>query len=400
LFSISFFRLFAEGANCVYIHKITEIGQNYLSLHRLINKHTILQIIRFTFAISLVVMLFSCRSIEQFSIEYMVPADVSFPPQLKSIAVVNNVSGTPGSNLSKPVQEIINDKGVTKKIIHSGADAALAAASFANRLAETNYFNEVIICDSALRAKDVTPHDHTLSKKEINTLVKNLGVDALFALENLQIKSVHTTTFIPEIEVYYGTLDVTVYPTVRVYLPERNGPMVTINASDSIFWEKFDYSLTSVMPVISDEQIIKEAMNFAGSIPVKHLVPYWKTANRYIYTNGSTEMRDAAICVRNNEWAKAHKFWQQASLSNKKKLQMYSAWNIAIYHEMNDSIKEAIVWATKAQELARKIGKTDESVSKETTNGFFISIYLTELNIREENLPKLNMQMQRFKKDF
>ena len=40
--------------------------------------------------ISLFLLLFnSCQSIEQISIDYLQPADLSFPPQLRKVAVVN-----------------------------------------------------------------------------------------------------------------------------------------------------------------------------------------------------------------------------------------------------------------------------------------------------------------------
>ena len=34
----------------------------------------------------------SCQSVEQLSIDYMLPAEVSFPATLKRVAVVNNLS--------------------------------------------------------------------------------------------------------------------------------------------------------------------------------------------------------------------------------------------------------------------------------------------------------------------
>ena len=33
----------------------------------------------------------SCQSLEQISIDYLQPADLSFPPQLRKVAIVNNI---------------------------------------------------------------------------------------------------------------------------------------------------------------------------------------------------------------------------------------------------------------------------------------------------------------------
>ena len=37
----------------------------------------------------------SCQTIEQISIDYMMPAEINFPPELRRVAIVNNVSAIP-----------------------------------------------------------------------------------------------------------------------------------------------------------------------------------------------------------------------------------------------------------------------------------------------------------------
>lgn len=41
----------------------------------------------------------SCQSVEQLSIDYMLPAEVSFPPTLKRVAIVNNMPEVPDNKL-------------------------------------------------------------------------------------------------------------------------------------------------------------------------------------------------------------------------------------------------------------------------------------------------------------
>ena len=43
----------------------------------------------------------SCQSVEQLSIDYMLPAEVSFPATLKRVAVVNTYRTTNSSSLRK-----------------------------------------------------------------------------------------------------------------------------------------------------------------------------------------------------------------------------------------------------------------------------------------------------------
>lgn len=362
----------------------------------------------YLFILVLNIVLGSCQTIEQLSIDYMVPSDISFPSTLKRVAIVNNVSSNPDNKMIvEPKGDSLLTKNELKRAItYSNGLPAITTESLAKALAEANYFDEVVICDSVLRAKDILPREATLSKEEVQKLADNLDVDVIISLENVQIKAVRAIHFIPEWGAFQGTTDAKIYPTIKVYLPLRKGPMVTINANDSIYWEEIgnteSYTLSRM---INDEELIKESSNFAGTIPVKYLTPYWKTANRFIYSSGSVEMRDAAIYVHEKSWEKAFPLWELTYQSKNEKQQMRSALNIALYYEMKDSIEEAEKWALKAQELARKVEKVDTKLKEKLDlnripNYYFISLYVVELQERITNLPKLNAQMSRFNDDF
>ena len=44
------------------------------------------------------------------------------------------------------------------------------------------------------------------------------------------MRSNRKISYMPDWGVFLGTVDVKVYPTVRIYLPNRKGPMVTVTA--------------------------------------------------------------------------------------------------------------------------------------------------------------------------
>ena len=183
--------------------------------------------------------------------------------------------------------------------------------------------------------------------------------------------------------------------------------MVTINSNDSIFWEEYGNTEAFVRSRLPDDkQMIRESSEFAGSIPVSKILPYWKTAYRYYFISGSVAMRDAAVYVKENEWDKASKLWEQAFEATKNdKKKMRAAFNLALYHEMKDSVEEAEKWAIKAQEFARKIDKIDSLKSSDIDfsripNYYLTSLYVNELKERAEGLGKLKGQMSRFNDDF
>ena len=83
--------------------------------------------------------------------------------------------------------------------------------------------------------------------------------------------------------------------------------------------------------------MLKEASEFAGTVPVKYMLPHWKTASRYLFTSGSVNMRDAAVYVRENDWKRAIELWKQTYEKKKKgKQKMYAAYNVALGYEMQE----------------------------------------------------------------
>ena len=312
----------------------------------------------------------SCQSVEQLSIDYMLPAEVSFPPTLKRVAIVNNMPEVPDNKLIVSEEaEKKEENEIARLTNYYNGDARLTTEALAEALANENYFEEVVICDSALRSKDITPRESTLSREEASKLIQDLDVDFLIALENIQMRSTRKISYLRDWGAFYGTVDVKVYPTVKIYLPNRKGPMVTINNNDSIFWEEMGNGEASVRArLISENDLIKQASEFAGTVPVKRLLPHWKTANRYLFQGGSVNMRDAAVYAKEGNWAEAVQLWKKNFEAKKGKQKMYSAYNIAMGYEMQDSIDTATEWALKAQQIAREISKVDKKEKDEISD--------------------------------
>lgn len=355
----------------------------------------------------LLLLLDSCQSVEQLSIDYMLPAEVSFPATLKRVAVVNNMPSVPDNKLIvKKEEQKKEENEIARLTDYYNGDAAIATESLAKTLAGENYFEEVVICDSALRGKDINPRESTLLQEEADELIRSLDVDFLIALENIQMRSIRKISYMPDWGVFLGTVDIKVYPTVRVYLPNRKGPMVTISGNDSIYWEEAGNGEAYVRSrLIKEKEMLKQASEFAGTIPVKHLLPHWKTDNRYLFSGGSVNMRDGAVYAKEENWAEAIKLWKQAYDTKKKEKQkIRAACNIALGYEMQDSIDTALEWALKAQALTGEKGENNQKDTAELSGDMFsyylfISSYVNELQKRKEGMTRLSMQMIRFRKE-
>ena len=322
-------------------------------------------------------LLSACQTIEPFTIDYMIPAEVSFPESLKRVAVINN---TPAI---KPEQLLIEEKEQEKSY---WGDGTRATETLASTLADANYFDEVVICDSILRASDTQISAHPLTVEEIDQLTRQLDVDFLISLEALIIKSKRNLSYLSGWNVNYGAIDAKVYATTRIYLPGRQNAMATIHSNDSIFWEEstiYESELYRQLP--NDVEMRQQASDFAGTLPVERLLPHWRKGQRYLYGGSNVGFRDALVYVRENDWNQAIALWQKEFEGKSAKRKKAAAYNMSVGYEMQDQIEEAVRW----------IGRAIQLTKPESTEHVMMSLYEQELQQRLSGLQRLQIQTKR-----
>lgn len=353
----------------------------------------------------ILIALSACQSIDYVSIDYLTPSELSFPPELRRVGIVNNTSRFTERHLDTNEDTASIHGDIERSVAYPECKASITAESFAETLAKQNYFDEVIICDSALRDKDKFAREDELTQEEVQTLTKSLNVDFLIAITNVDLKAVKTFSFVPEYNCFYGNISMKMRPTLTVYLPKKNKHWQTTIDLDSIYWDVYGESDSYVRThIISEKQMIEEASDYAGTIPVKHYAPYWQSIDRPYFAGGSVNMRDAAIYVKEKSWNKAGALWKkeyEESKSNKRKY--YAAYNLILYYETQDSIETALQWAKTALQLAGKfehVSQGEKPSQQAQPYCFMAAVYQTVLEQRNASLPLLNAQMNRFNDDF
>ena len=297
-------------------------------------------------SILVAVMLFSaCTTIQYFSFERLQPAEINFPEQVRSVGVVNAVPSTDGGN------------------------GRVAAEAFAQEIASADYFSQVVICDSALQSLDGIQTD---------SLIQALGVDMLFAIEQVEVELKKGTYYIPELMAKVPVVDGIVTPLVRSYVAGRETPLFSISKQDTICWE--------LRQDLTEEVIIKEASEYAAKLPMEYLLPYWKEVERYYFDGGNVEMRDAGIFVREGNWDEAGALWQTLYDTKKGKVKMRAAYNLALYHELQDDFEKAKEYLDTASSLATE-GSLEEQL---------IVLYQLKLQELSKDNHRLKVQMKRF----
>ncbi len=284
----------------------------------------------------------SCSSLQTISFDQLQAADVSFPDAVRKVAVINNM----------PVLKTKDNHEILSSELEG--DGKVASEALAENIANVNYFDQVIICDSVFRAQDKVPRVNViLTKEEVRKLSEDLGVDMILSFDRIHIQTKPGVLFYPDFPMPIDAVDGIISPIVRVYIPNRDKPLFVVAKQDTISWE--------IEPALSDRKIVKEASEYAASIPVEHLLPHWDEVARFYYDGGNIEMRDAGVYLRENNWDEAYSQWKIAYEKRKGQQKMKAAFNIALYYEIKDNVEQAKEWLGKAKKLV-KSGSRDEQL--------------------------------------
>ncbi|MCF2581621.1 DUF6340 family protein [Bacteroides caecigallinarum] len=314
------------------------------------------------------VLMSSCASIQTLTFDQLSPAEVNFPYQVSVVGVVNNMPSRP-----KPKSNILTLGPIE-------AEGKGAAETLSGYLADSKYFNQVIICDSALCSD---AYSTSLSADEVSRLSSMLGVDMIISFERLFLDVQKKELTNPGWDVAIPVLQTQVVPVVRLYIPKRQKPIAELVAKDTLYFDLGNR--------ISEKELIDECTRHASSVICNKIVPYWQTVNRIYFDGGCVEMRDAGVYVREDDWTSAREQWTKVYNRLKKgNTKFRAAYNMSLSFEMTGDMEKAEEWLKKATDCVEP-GSEEEMVLK---------YYTAQFTKRKDELGKLNVQMGRFNNNF
>ena len=313
----------------------------------------------------------SCSTLDMLAVDTLMPADVSFAPDVKRMAVLDNTLPAP-SDHTLTVGNII------------AVDSRVLCDALASHIADADYFDTVIICDSLLRS-DVADASVLLSPEEVQSLARDLGVDMLFVVNAAAVSTTREMVY----SVYDDEERV---PAVRgammldahIYLPGRDRPFQHFTDRDTLYWEADG---------LTKQQLVDDASRRMAMLPVRHVVPLWDTVERYYYRGGTVNMRDGAVAMAEGDWDLAARCWQREYDSRKGRQKMRAAFNLALYHEMKGDIAGALKQLKDVQDAFA--GKYASSGKDVPTEWHLLKVYEAELQQKDMIRQKLDLQMAR-----
>jgi hypothetical protein len=299
-------------------------------------------------------------------IETYNPAAITFPPEIKTVMIVNNSAQQPDDTGHRYVRI---GKGDT--IMHVPADST--AYAFCMRLgkniAESPVFYDVRICDDTLRRDSVFYDKRPFSARDVQAFCENYGVDALISLDNFVFL---TETQESELNTYSAetstSIRVNLSGELRAMWPEQK-EVYAFPFSDSLKWLWSEYyHLDSSVKGISGSDV-QYAMHYLSAVTGEKMrmnfVPYWSYDNRWYYTDISSEWKRGTAYAVAAKWSEAAGIWETLLAKTGKwrpKARLLS--NLALCNEITGDFEKAITYAEKSYRLFEENAGEDDDYTK------------------------------------
>lgn len=249
----------------------------------------------------------STASLSVFQFDQLSPATISLPQEIKHVAIVDR----------------LNDSiGVGKQALP--VKSKVVAEQLGVFLADADYFDDVILCDSDASAIDrndsiISPLSHSAVKE----LTQDLNANMLITIENISVKALGSL-YMPMAETK---------ALARVYLPSRQGVFRSMAVSDTISW---DFIGTRTLESICDDVAVYIAEKFS-----RQLAPYWEMTERVYYTGGNAYFRDADFFIQQGDWETAVEQWEEYLKQAKGLSKQQTRFNLILAKEMMGDVEGA-----------------------------------------------------------
>lgn len=317
------------------------------------------------FTLSTFLLFTACSEVLYLSVEQMVPPEIMPAKAARSIGVVNN--------FSRHNVILVNEDAVLFP-----CDADSVKEQIALSFADAGVLDRVVVLDSLLYHPDsVAPH--ILTQPEINALCERLEVDMLYSID-------YACVIINQAPRYVGR-PMNAYLCSRIYIPDKD----TIPGSATIdkkMIESWAYDTAQV------REVMPEVPYQLAKIAIEPYFPTWKERERMFYFDRlNYALREAKVYVGEGNWKAAAEQWRTLSTSRLRIYRFMAAFNMALYHEMTDSIDQAIAQLDLAKELAVKEDKDGNTVSLIDTT--LVNEYREVLVNRRKEIAKVDVYLKK-----
>lgn len=294
--------------------------------------------------VSISFLLFSCHSYRFIGVEAYNPAAITFPPEVKTVMIVNNSAQQP-DEVGHRFYSFT--KGDSLLSVSTDSMAYRFCMSLARAIAKSPLFDDVRICEDTLRRDSLFYNSVPLTAADVVSFCDDYGVDALITLDKLFFNTVFYETDMANFIIGNGIrADIT--GELRVLWPGQKS-IYSIPFTDSVWLVNENFLNGEVVEVLSIPdvgQAIQDLSDYTGEQIHAHFVPYWTDDKRWFYTSISSRWKQATVYAAGGNWEAAAKIWEPLFTKAKKwKPKASLASNLALCYEMTGDFNKAVEYA-------------------------------------------------------
>lgn len=329
----------------------------------------------------LILILNSCVSYKEFSVEVFKPAELSIPANTKNIVLVSRNLKYKNDTLQNYYQrnrQLIRDK------INLNIDSLAVSTcldTVASRLTNQGHFEQVQVLPvttfSKIRVSDIKP-----AKAEwYKSVAEKSGADVLVLLDMFScFYSTNAAESSPEARVVTSNI-------WSVYNAKNQQIIDRFSQIDTLYWNQLDENGNYQKVKIPDKKnAVMLAAGVIGMNYSKHILPAWTQVKRTYLSCNDPNFQKAMKFAQDNQWEQASRIWS-GFVEGKSNLKKASAfYNLAVTSEMDGDIDKAIEFTDKAAKASTGLflGSVNEQVRR----------YSVVLYQRKNEINKLNQQYE------
>jgi len=346
-----------------------------------------------------VALLSSCTSLRSIEIDTYSPAAITFPPEIKTVMIVNNSAQQPDGvghgyirNISNtPASFAMRERIDSTLSVSSDSTAYTFCLSLGRRIAESPLFSDVRICEDTLRLDSAFYDVKPFSARRLSEMCEEYGVDALISLDKIFFNTVFSETGLRGFALD-NSVEVRMSGELRALWPGQEH-VYSIPFVDSLTWywnENLSFEDFLVGLSIND---VRPAMlslsEAAGQGAYVNFVPHWSNDKRWYYTSISSEWRRGTAFAVANKWAEAAVVWEPLlHKTTNLKQQARLASNLALCYEMTGQLDKAVLYAAMSHLYYEELSGADDSSTK------LQKLYLGVLQTRVEADKLVSTQLR------
>jgi hypothetical protein len=321
------------------------------------------QLLFFAFILISTLSFQSCRTMGGVRAPVYMPPIVDVPDHIQEVAVINRTQpkDNKGKQTLNTIEGILTGEGLFED--REGAKACMAGA--ATHLNMDTFVNAQVMDTLMIPGMGSGVMAAPLDWALVDTICGKYGKDALLVLEvfdtdqdgsvTSQAVGEIATTIItggqhkPRIPRSSGNQRVRVKMAWRLYDAKTHQILDQVRMED--WFRVFGNSGNPIYDLgeFAKRDAIQQTAFVAGRSYCTRLFPSWVRIYREYFRRKGTEMKTARRMVEVNDWEGAYDVWMNlAERSPKRKVKGRACYNIAVFHEINGRLDQAIQWAQRS----------------------------------------------------